>query len=242
LKNDNVLLPRRLIFDWTPYRWNQPLIGFLVASLLIHFAAFYLFHIVYPTTNSLLPPAAQVSVLNPKNTDDHRILDWVELHDPSTLSAPKFRNDLLPDLVPRYRPSFSTISPGPLPGSQPTVSTRTSRPSLLSAESLFPPRSNPTIGPIERSFVTRLDFGNNLQSRHPTFSGSPPTATEMLEPTTFFAGVNREGKIEYLFLWQTSGNDRRDEQAEEFLRQIHFQPAASIAWDLIKFRWGMTAP
>lgn len=213
-----------------------------MASLLVHFAAFYLFHIVYPTTNSLLPPAAQVSVLNPRNPDDHHILDWVELHDPSVLNAPKFRNDLVPDLVPRYRPSFSTISPGPLPEPQPTVSLQMPRTSVVSTESLFPLRGKPAITPAERSFVTRLEFGNNLESRHPMFSGSPPTASEMLEPSTFFVGVNPEGKVEYLFLWQTSGSDRRDAEAERFLRQIHFQSAPSTAWDLIKLRWGMTTP
>jgi hypothetical protein len=194
LKNNNALLSRRLIFDWAPHRWNQPLIGFLGVSLLVHFAAFYLFQIVYPTTNSLLPPTAQVSVLNPKNQDDHRILDWVELHDPSTLNAPKFRN------------------------------------------------GKPTIVPIERSFSTRLEFGNNLQCRHPVLSGSPPAASEMLEPSTFFVGVSPEGKIEYLFLWQTSGSDHHDAEAEQFLRQIHFQSASSSSWDLIKVRWGMTKP
>ena len=208
--------------------------------MLAHFAAFYLFHIVYPTNNSLLPAAAQVSVLNPKNPDDHRILDWAELHDPSTLSTPKFRNDLVPDLVPRYRPSFSAISPSPLPEPQSTVSLP--NPSLFSAESLFSLRRKPVIGPVERSFATRLEFGNNLQNRHPIFSGSLPTASEVLEPSTFFVGVNREGKVEYLFLWQTSGNDRRDSEAERFLRQIQFASGSSTAWDLAKFRWGTNTP
>jgi hypothetical protein len=242
LKNNDVLLSRRLIFDWTPQRWNQPLIGFLAASLLVHFIAFYLFHIVYPTTNSLLPAAAQVSVLNPKNPDDHHILAWAELHDPSALSAPKFRNDLVADLVPRYRPSFSTISPSPLPESQPTASSQSSNPSLFSAESLFPLRKRPVIGPVEQSFVTRLEFGHNLQSRGPKFSGSLPTAAEVLEPSTFFVGVNREGKVEYLFLWQTSGNDRRDSEAERFLWQVQFEPGPSTSWDLVKLDWSTSAP
>jgi hypothetical protein len=243
LKNDNHLLASgRLIFNWTPDRWNQPLIGFLAASLLIHFAAFYLFHIVYPTTNSLLPPAAQVSVLNPRNTDDRRILSWVELHDPSTLSTPKFRKELVPNLVPRYRPTFSTASPGILPEPQPTASLPTRRPSLFSADSLFPLRGKPTINTTERSFVTRLEFGSKLRSRRPAFSDLPPTASEILEPSTFFIGVNREGKIDHLFLWQTSGSDRRDAQAEQFVRQIHFQPAASFTWDLVKIRWGTSTP
>ncbi len=208
----------------------------------MHFAAFYLFHIVYPTTNSLLPPTAQVSVLNPKNSDDRRILDWVELHDPSTLNTAKFRNDLVPALVPRYRPSFSAIAPGPLGEPQPTVSLRTPKPPLFSAEDLFPVRGRPTIAPINQPFATRLEFGHNLQGRQGVFSGSPPTASEMLEPSTFFVGVNREGKIEHLFLWQTSGSDRRDAEAEQFVRQIQFRSASSSTWDLITLHWGVTAP
>jgi hypothetical protein len=74
------------------------------------------------------------------------------------------------------------------------------------------------------------------------FSGSLPIASEILGPSTFFVGVNREGKAEYLFLWQTSGNDRRDSEAERFLRQIQFEPGPSTAWDLVKFRWGTSTP
>jgi hypothetical protein len=210
--------------------------------LLVHFGAFYLFQIVYPTTNSLLPPAAQVSVLNPKNPDDRRILDWAALHDPSTLSAPKFRNDLIPDLVPRYRPSFSIISPSPLSEPHSTVSMETFNPSLFSPENLFPLRKRPLISQVERSFVTRLELGHNLQNRRPLLSGFPPTASEILEPSTFFVGVNREGKVEYLFLWQTSGNDRRDAEAERFLRQVQFEPGPSSAWDLVNIRWGTNTP
>jgi hypothetical protein len=221
---------------------NQPLWGFLAASLLAHFAAFYVFHVVYPTSNSLLPAAAQISVLNPKNPDDHDILDWAELHDPSALSIPKFRNDLVPDLVPRYRPSFSTISPSPLAEPQPTIPQHTSSPSLFSADTLFPLRKKPVIGPAEQTFVTQLEFGHNLQSRRPMLFGPPPSASEILEPTTFFVGLNREGKVEYLFLWQTSGNDRRDSEAERFLRQIQFAKGPSTDWDLVKFRWGTTTP
>lgn len=242
LKNNDVLLSRRLIFDWTPLRLNQPLIGFVAASLLVHFAAFYLFHIVYPTTSSLLPAAARISVLNPKNPDDHRILDWAELHDPSALSMPKFRNDLVSDLVPHYRPSFSTTSPSPLPEPQPTIPLQTASPSLFSAEALFPLRKKPIVAPTERAFATQLEFGHNLQSRRPMFSGSLPSASEVLEPTTFFVGVNREGRVEHLFLWQTSGNDRRDSEAERFLRQIQFETGPSTAWDLVKFRWGTSTP
>jgi hypothetical protein len=242
LKNNDALLSQRLIFDWTPPRLNQPLIGFLAASLLVHFAAFYLFHIVYPTTNSLLPASAHISVLNPRNPDDHRILDWAELHDPSALTMPKFRSDLVPDLVPRYRPSFSTTSPSPLPEPQPTIPLQTSSPSLFSAESLFPLRKKPAIGPAERPFVTQLEFGQNLRNRHPVFAGSLPSASEVLEPTTFFVGVNREGKVEYLFLWHTSGNDGCDSEAERFLRQIQFGTGPATAWDLVRFHWGASRP
>jgi hypothetical protein len=43
-------------------------------------------------------------------------------------------------------------------------------------------------------------------------------------------------------LWQTSGNDRRDSEAERFLRQIQFETGPSTAWDLVKFRWGTSRP
>jgi hypothetical protein len=241
LKN-NVLLSRNLIFDWTARRWNQSLLGFVGASLLVHFVALYLLHVVYPTTNSLLPPTARISVLNPKNPDDHRILNWVELHDPSTQTAPKFRGDLISNLVPRYRPSFSAISPEPLPAPQPTISLKTASPSLFSAENLLPLRSRPSIVPIKRTFLTQLEFGSALEARQPEWTGPAPAASEMLEPCTFFVGVGQAGQIKYCFLWQTSGSQSRDSQTEQFVRQIRFRRSNSFTWGIITLRWGIASP
>jgi hypothetical protein len=235
----NTVLSRHLIFDWTAHRWNQPLLGFLGASLLLHFAAFYLFHIVYPTTTSLLPPTAHVSVLNLKNPDDRRILNWVELHDPSTLSAPKFRSDLL-SLVPRYRPSFSAIGAEPLAEPQPTISLNVTNPSLFSAENLLPLRARPAITPVKRTFLTQLEFAGDLRVRHPEWSGSPPVASESLEPCTFFVGASAAGEVVYCFLWHTSGNQQRDAQTEQFIRRIHFRQSGSPTWGLITLHWGTT--
>jgi hypothetical protein len=239
LKNN--VLSRHLIFDWTAQRWNQSLVGFIGVSLLLHFAAFYLFHIVYPTTTSLLPPTAHVSVLNPKNPDDHRILNWIELHDPSTLSAPKFRNDFL-KLVPQYRPSFSALAVEPLAEPQPTVSLRTTNPSLFSAENLLPLRTRPAIAQVNQPFLTRLEFAGNLRTREPEWSGSAPAATELLEPCIFFVGVSPAGEVAYCFLWQTSGNHQRDAQTEQFIRRIRFRRSVSPTWGLITLRWGFASP
>jgi hypothetical protein len=235
----NTVRSRDLVFDWTAHRWNQPLLGFLGASLLLHFAAFYLFRIVYPTTTSLLPPTAHVSVLDPKNPDDHRILNWVELHDPSTLSAPKFRSDLL-NLVPRYRPSFSAIAPEPLEEPQPTISLKATNPSLFSAENLLPSRTRPAIAPVKRPFLTQLEFAGALRARHPEWSDSPPVAPESLEPCTFLVGASAAGEVVYCFLWRTSGNQQRDAQTELFIRRIHFRRSGSPTWGLITLRWGTT--
>ena len=39
---------------------------------------FLLFRVVYPATTALLPPSAQVTVLDSNRSEDKEILDWVD--------------------------------------------------------------------------------------------------------------------------------------------------------------------
>src|SRR6266853_1512607 len=54
----------QFIFNWDqPRRRSLILIGFIVASFVIHVAASYLFQVVYPQTVSLLPAPRRVSLM-----------------------------------------------------------------------------------------------------------------------------------------------------------------------------------
>jgi hypothetical protein len=230
------------IFDWDRGRWSGRLLWLIVFSLCLHFAGLYVFHVVYPSTTSLPPPAAQVSVLNPQNPQDRRLLDWVDLNDPSSISAPRVDESLVVKLVPSYRPTFSDETPE-IGKSQASGSAQeAATPSLFTPDNLFPRQIRPA--PVEQktSFVSHLEFGPALKSRRPATTGRLPASQRLSEPTTFFAGISKEGEVTYLFLWRSSGSDQLDHLAEESLKRLKFQPANTETWDTISFHWGTVEP
>src|SRR5580704_19790686 len=81
------------IFDWRKSRWNYRLPVLIAISFFAHLFCFYIFRVVYPTTTSLLPPSAQVTVLDPNRAQDRSLLEWVAVNDPAYVSAPRFRSE-----------------------------------------------------------------------------------------------------------------------------------------------------
>ena len=230
------------IFDWERRRWSGRLLWLIVFSLGLHFAGLYIFHIVYPSTTSLPPPAAQVSVLNPQNPQDHRLLDWVDLNDPSAISAPRVDESLVAKLVPSYRPTFSDETPEIRKSRAGPSAQEAATPSLFTPDNLFPRQVRPA--PVEQKtrFVSHLEFGPTLESRQPATIEKLPASQRPYEPTTFFAGISKEGAVEYLFLWRSSGNDQLDHLAEESVKRLKFQPADKETWDTILLHWGTVTP
>ena len=226
------------IFDWDRGRWSGRLLWLIVFSLCLHFAGLYVFHVVYPSTTSLPPPAAQVSVLNPQNPQDRRLLDWVNLNDPSSISAPRVDESLVAKLVPSYRPTFSDEVPEIRKSQASGSAQEAATPSLFTPDNLFPRQVRPA--PVEQktSFVSHLEFGPALESRTPATIERLPASRRLNEPTTFFAGISKEGEVTYLFLWRSSGNDQLDHLAEESIKRLKFQPANTETWDTISFHWG----
>jgi hypothetical protein len=226
------------IFDWDRPRWNGRLLWLIVFSLGLHFAGLYVFHVVYPSTTSLPPPAAQVSVLNPQNPQDRRLLDWVELNDPSAISAPKVNDDLVAKLVPRYRPTFNDETPDirSTPAAAPAQEAAT--PSLFTPDNLFPRETRPSLTQPKTSFISRLEFGPALENRQPATPARLPASQRPAEPTTFFAGISKDGAVKYLFLLRSSQNDQLDHLAEDAVKHLRFQPAGTETWDTISLHWG----
>jgi hypothetical protein len=229
----------RFIFDWDRGRWDYRLLVLIVLSFLAHIFCFYLFRVVYPATTALLPPSAQITVLDPSRPEDKQVLDWVTMNDPAKLSAPEIRSDLLSQVIPRYRPIYSGI-PIPLRSMESSRPKREGVSSLFSTETLLPIRPHLPQGGTSVSFPTRLEIGSTLKPRMPATVPELPTSATLVEATSIFLGVNADGIADYLFLMKSSGNNALDQKAEDFLRRVKFRPASNRAWGVVKFRWGGT--
>ena len=229
----------RLIFDWERRRWDYRLPVLIAVSFFAHIFCFYLFRVVYPATTALLPPSAQVTILDPDRPQDKQVLDWVTMHDPAKLTAPGTDFDLLSKVAPGYRPIYSGI-PVPLRSLESSQPKQEGVRSIFSTETLLPIRPPLPERGTPVSFPTRFEIGSTLGARIPAFVPEPPTSSTLAEPTSIFVGVNSEGIVDYVFLMQSSGRNPLDRQAEDFVRKVRFRPASNRDWGIIKFRWGGT--
>ena len=227
----------RFIFDWRKRGWDYSLFLFIGIVLLGHFVCFYLFHVVYPTTTSLLPPSAQITVLNPESPRDKNFLSWIEMNDPSKVSAPQFNSTLVSRLSPPYKPIFSTLSPN-LAAATDTEPRERSVPSIFSATSFLPMRAQPVEIPDERSFATQLEIGSTLQNRAPVSIPTLPSTNLLTDATSLFIGVAPAGEPDYIFLRQSSGSHDLDAQADRFIRTVKFVSGSARTWGTVTFRWG----
>ena len=100
----------RFIFDWRKSHWDYRLPVLIAISFFAHIFCFYIFRVVYPPTTSLLPPSAQVTVLDPNRSQDKNLLEWVAMNNPANVSAPTFDTRLITQVVPPYKPIYSTLS------------------------------------------------------------------------------------------------------------------------------------
>jgi TonB family protein len=228
------------IFNWQKDSWDYHLPVFVGLSLIGHFLCFYVFHVIYPPTTSLLPPAAQITVLNPENGRDKNLLDWIEMNDPAAVSAPRFNPRLVERLTPGYKPTFSTVSPQLM---QPTMTANRERPplSVFSTDELLPTRQQPKPGP-PINFETQLEIGSGLQSRAPLVTPALPATDSTAERTSLFIGVAPDGKPDFIFVRQSSGDTRLDQKAEQYVRALTFRPGPRRDWGTITFRWGSARP
>jgi hypothetical protein len=227
----------RFIFDWRKARWDYRLPVSFAISLFGHVFCFYLFHVVYPTTTSLLPPSAQITVLDPNSSRDKRMLDWIEVNDPAKVSAPRFDSGLVSKLAPRYKPSFSSLVPELKPSDASDAPTK-GIPSIFSAETLIPMRTRPLASDLPKVFPSRLDIASTLQRRPLISSPALPVASTLAEPTSFFIGVNPGGEVDFVFLRTSSGSNSLDERAESFIRSLHFQSGPDRDWGVVTLHWG----
>jgi hypothetical protein len=231
----------RFIFDWRKSRWDYRLPVLIAISFIAHVFCFYIFRVVYPTTTSLLPPSAQVTILNPERPQDKSLLDWVAMNNPANVSAPRFNPQVIAQVTPRYKPIYSTLSVE-LKRSNAAKQQEPGIPSIFSAETLLPMRSRPQDATSPKTFSTRLEIGSALQSRVPVSLPALPTSIIPSEPTSIFIGVSPAGEADYVFLTQSSGNGLLDQKAEDFIRTVKFKPEPNRIWGMVTLHWGETQP
>jgi TonB family protein len=227
----------RFIFDWRKSRWDYRLPVLIAISLFAHIFCFYIFRVVYPMTTSLLPPSAQVTVLDPNRPQDKSLLDWVAVNDPANISAPRFDSSVITQVAPRYKPIYSGLS-AELKASESAKPVEQGIPSLFSAETLFPMRSQPQEVEAPKPFQTRLEIASTLQARNPVSLPAMPTSSALSEPTSIFVGVNPGGEADYVFLTQSSGNGALDQKALDFIRTVKFKPRPNRDWGMVTLHWG----
>jgi hypothetical protein len=227
----------RFIFDWRKARWDLRLPVLVAISLLGHVLCFYLFHVVYPPTTSLLPPSAQVTVLDPSSPRDKSMLEWIEVNDPATISAPRFDLGLVSKLASHYKPSFSSMTPELKPSDASEAPVK-GIPSIFSAETLIPMRRRPAATASPKMFPSRLEIASTLHERPVVSSQALPLAWTLAEPASFFIGVNPAGEVDFLFLRSSSGSNSLDEAAESFIRKLRFKLGSHLDWGVVTLQWG----
>jgi TonB family protein len=231
----------RFIFDWRKSHWDYRLPVLFAISLFVHIFCFYIFRVVYPTTTSLLPPSAQVTVLDPNRPQDKGLLDWVDMNNPAIVSAPRFDSQVINQVLPRYKPIYSALSVELKP-SDSAKPQDPGIPSLFSAETLLPMHSRHEEQQVSTAFPSRLEIASTLQPRAPEVLPALPASSVLSEPTSVFVGVDPKGEADYAFLMQSSGNGALDQKAEDFIRSVRFKPGPIRNWGVVTLHWGGTQP
>ena len=233
--------PISLIFSWAPARRRaRALIVFLVASIILHAACFYVFQIVYPPTVALLPAPARVSLISPDDSESIAFLRWVEAEDPAlattTQRPPGNKAIDLPKL--QHIPSYATHEPKlkGLPPTTPDLSIPTSaaigpvRIPILSTAALAPPVAH----------KTSVQFSESTDALGvPAVPGFTFQASRIDAPANarFRVAVDAGGAIRFCFLIESSGDPALDEQGRRFLQFCRFAPNENVSSDERALGW-----
>jgi hypothetical protein len=224
-----------LIFRWAPPRpRKRAILSFLVASVMLHVLAFYIFQIVYPAPITVLPAVARVSVISPLTEEGRLLLRWVEAEDPalgSTTQRPADAKLFQPPKV-SHVPSFTSYEPKlrDMPAYVPD----------LHAPDPLPPqpvRERRSIAPQPLPpSKTMISFSNDvaplggLQTPPMQFTRSIKDSPQAVE---FRVALSGSGEVRYVFLQTASGDSALDEQARQYLANCRFSGGSAQTDDLI---------
>lgn len=231
-----------LVFVWDhPRRRRRAVIGFLVASIVLHALCFYAFQIIYPPAVALMPPPGRVTIIAP-NTDEGRLLlRWLEAEDPalaSTTQPPADGKSLaLPTI--QHAPSYLARQPAlkEMPPPLPDPAVPSARPPGPVEPPRTPMQTAPKITPTIVRLSPELETLGPLEGPEMKFTAS---GHESPQAALFRVAVDEHGGVRYCFLDNSSGDTALDEQARKYLARARFSairhPQSAIRND---FTWGM---
>jgi TonB family protein len=224
-----------LIFRWAPPRpRKRAIISFVIASIVLHALAFYIFQIVYPPPVTLLPAPARVSVISPMTEEGRLLLRWVEAEDPAlgsmTLRPPDAKTFQPPKVA--HVPSFASYEPKlrELPPYVPDL-----RPPDPMPPQPVPQRRAPAPQPLPPS-KTALTFSNEVATLGPVQTPQMQftrSIKESPQAAELRVAVSRSGEVRYAFLETSSGDSALDEQARQYVANCRFSGTAGNTNDLI---------
>ena len=240
-----VSTPRGMTFHWeVKRRWPTVLPAFLLISLIVHAATFFVFRVTYPPQASMAAPPPAVTVLDPQRPDHQALLRWIEAEDPSpAISGSNAITDR--SLQVDYKASYAVLKTPPLtlPEDVPRAQFPPARDPLSIIRSAEP--KPPTSTPLVAGDSTRVTFAGDLQQR--IGDGLPPfnvtkKSTVELEQATFLVGVDARGTIQYVMPQSSSGDAALDGEAERYLAGLKLTPGTpEISWGRATIQWGSDA-
>ena len=244
------IAPSPLIFSWAPPRPRAPaLVVFLIASIILHAACFYIFQIVYPPTVALLPAPARVSLISADDSESIAFLRWVEAEDPAlattTQRLPGSKTIDLPKL--QHIPSYAAHEPKlkALPPTAPDLN-------IPSSAAIGPVRiPTPSTAAVAPSVAhkTSVQFSESADAlRNPIVPGFTFQASRLDAPANarFRVAIDGHGAMRFCFLIESSGDPALDDQGRSFLQLCRFTPKENaspsdepvLVWSVATILWG----
>src|SRR6266481_335701 len=240
--------PEPLLFSWEPPRRRQIAIStFLALSLIAHALCFYVFQIIYPTTVSLLPPPARVSVISSDSEEGRTLLRWVDAEDPAlaftTQRPAEARLRALPKV--EHIPSYLAVEPSLKQVPPPVADLRIPSSQPAGAVPFVYRKTTPAIHPKETSvlFSKELDVFVAPILPDRSFAASNDETPEAIR---FRVAVSGRGEIRYCFPLNSSGDPALDEEARRYLTLSRFPQNSmsdekvdrSLTWGIATVEWG----
>jgi hypothetical protein len=236
---------RGMTFHWDLVRRIPTVLpGFILISLLVHAAAFFLFQVVYPPQETMAAPPPEITVLDPQRPDHQALLRWIDAEDPTpvVVSGNSITDRLLHVA---YVPSYSTLRTPPLtlPNEPERMQYPPARDPLAIIRSVEP-RPTPLRTPVAGE-PTRMIFAGELGRRPvaalPSLVLSTKSTTE-LQPARFLVGVDARGAVQYVMPQSSSGNTAVDSEAADYLSKLKLAPGEQpISWGTVTVQWGPEA-
>lgn len=242
MKTPGVSESHGLTFAWLHRpKISLALPGFLFLSLFFHAVTFYIFQVAYPPPAAVTPPAVQVNVLAPTTPENQELLRWIESENPAATGTPQATTPpMIRDVA--YQPSFATVRTTPK-----TFTEKDSAVAFPAAfdtlELLSGTRKKNADAPAKNvTQQSALKFSGSLASRKiSTLPSLHPSPENFANPgsTKFFVGVGRDGRVQYVFLQNSSGSATLDRQAENHLAEVAFaRGGKDVTWGFATYSWG----